>query len=88
MSESEKPRLIVVAGRYARSLANCRNAASLADRAYVYDNSLENTTARLIVRTVNGKLVKTYGAINPWAQAILAKINQDLLKSVPTGLPD
>lgn len=66
--------------RYARSLANCRNAASLADRAYVYDNSLENTTARLIFRTVDGKLVKTYGAINPWAQAILTKINQDLLE--------
>jgi len=41
-------------------------------------SSLENTTARLIFRTVDGKLVKTYGAINPWAQAILAKIDQDI----------
>ncbi len=63
--------------RYARSLANCRAAVGLADRAYIYDNSLENASARLIFRTANGKLIKAYGPINPWAQTILTEIAKD-----------
>jgi predicted ABC-type ATPase len=62
--------------RYARSLTNCVTAARLADRAYVYDNSIESALARLLFRTAEGQLVKTYGPINHWAQAILAKIDQ------------
>lgn len=57
--------------RYRRSQINCGVALRLADRAYVYDNSIENALARLLVRTVDGRLLKTYGSISPWAQAIL-----------------
>jgi predicted ABC-type ATPase len=57
--------------RYKRSIVNCRIAARLVDRAYVYDNSVEGATARLLFRTADGRLVKTYGSINAWARVIL-----------------
>jgi predicted ABC-type ATPase len=63
-----------IIGRYARSLANCLAAIRLADRAYLYDNSVENATARLLFRAVDGRLFKRYGDINPWAQEILNEI--------------
>ena len=66
-----------IISRYARSLANCVAAIRLADRTYLYDNSIENATARLLFRTVDGKLHKRYGAINPWAQEILGMITAD-----------
>lgn len=63
-----------IIGRYARSLANCRAAIRLADRAYLYDNSVENVPARLLFRTVDGRLFRQYGEINPWAREILNEI--------------
>ena len=66
-----------IISRYARSLANCLAAIRLADRAYLYDNSVENATARLLFRTVDGKLHKHYGAMNPWALEILNAITAD-----------
>ena len=59
-----------IISRYARSLAHCPSAIRLADRAYLYDNSIENATARLLFRTIDGCLYKQYGDINPWAQEI------------------
>jgi predicted ABC-type ATPase len=59
--------------RYKRSLVNCGVALRLADRAYVYDNSIEDAFARLLFRTADGRLVKTYGSVNPWAGAILGE---------------
>lgn len=63
-----------IISRYARSLANCLAAIRLADRAYLYDNSVENATARLLFRTVDSRLHKQYGDINPWAREILNEI--------------
>jgi predicted ABC-type ATPase len=60
--------------RYKRSLINCGVAVRLANRAYVYDNSVEDCLARLLFRTTDGQLVKTYGPINAWAQAILDEL--------------
>jgi len=62
--------------RYTRSLANCPIAARLADRVYVYDNSIENAPARLLFRMADGLLIKNYGNINPWAQEVLREIDQ------------
>lgn len=63
-----------IIARYTRSLANCTVAARIADRAYIYDNSIESAPARLLFRTSDGKLVKRYGGINPWAGEILREI--------------
>lgn len=64
-----------IIARYTRSLANCPIVARIADRAYIYDNSVDNAPARLLFRTSEGKLIKHYGDINPWALVILREID-------------
>ncbi|WP_035061591.1 zeta toxin family protein [Andreprevotia chitinilytica] len=59
-----------IISRYARSIAQCGPAALLADRCYVYDNSVDRADPHLIFRTVNGAIVKTYGDIRAWAQPL------------------
>lgn len=66
-----------IIARYTRSLANCSVVASIADRAYIYDNSVDNAPARLLFRTSEGKLIKQYGEINPWAREILSQIDPE-----------
>lgn len=66
-----------IIARYTRSLANCSVAARIADRAYVYDNSVDNAPARLLFRMDEGKLIKAYGNINPWALEILREIDPE-----------
>ena len=60
--------------RYTRTLLLCPEAIQIADRAYVYDNSVENEQARLLFRTSDGMLFKQYGVVNDWAQEILNQI--------------
>jgi predicted ABC-type ATPase len=66
-----------IIARYTRSLANCSVAARIADRAYIYDNSVDNVSAKLLFRTSEGKLIKHYDAINPWALLILGGIDPE-----------
>ena len=56
--------------RYTRSLANCAAAAKIADRAYIYDNSVDDVPARLLFRASDGQVVKRYEQINAWATEI------------------
>lgn len=63
-----------IISRYTKSLANCLIASQIADRAYVYDNSVDGDRARLLFRTVDGEIAKSYRSINPWAQEIAAKL--------------
>jgi len=60
--------------RFTRSLANCSVAVKIADRAYIYDNSVDNAAARPLFRTSEGELIKHYANINPWALEILRGI--------------
>ncbi|MEQ1661182.1 MAG: zeta toxin family protein [Thiobacillus sp.] len=71
-----------IIARYTRSLANCSVAACIADRAYIYDNSVDNAPAQLLFRTSEGKLIKHYGVTNPWALEILREIDSH---SLPGG---
>lgn len=66
-----------IIARYTRSLANCSVASRLADRAYIYDNSIEDVPARLLFRTAEGRLIRNYGSINPWAREILREIDPE-----------
>ena len=63
-----------IIARYTRSLANCSVVARIADRAYIYDNSEDNVSAKLLFRTREGKLIKQYGGINPWALEIMREM--------------
>jgi predicted ABC-type ATPase len=63
-----------IISRYFRSISNCEVAAKLVDRLYVYDNSVENASAKLLFRVSDGKLAKQYSQIHPWADNIAAAV--------------
>lgn len=60
-----------IISRYSKSIANCAAAASFADRAYIYDNSVDGEEPKLLFRTADGEIVKIYEAIHDWAQVIV-----------------
>lgn len=51
---------------YVRSMANLSAAIRLADRVYVYDNSVDGAAARLAARIASGRLCRLYGALPEW----------------------
>lgn len=60
-----------IISRYRKSLLNCCLASKLADRTYIYDNSIENEDAKLLFRMTKGKVVKQYvEQIPEWALPI------------------
>ena len=61
-----------IVSRYARSMANLSAALRIADRVYVYDNSVEDEDARLVARTVDGLVRKVYGHLPEWVERALA----------------
>ena len=61
-----------VISRYQKSILNCKRVAAIADRVYVYDNSVDDTEARLLFRMTDGKPFKHYtDDIPEWAVTIL-----------------
>ncbi len=65
-----------IISRYDRSIANCVNAARIADRTYLYDNTVDNVPARLLIRFADGQPVKSYGPLNAWAEAIARELSR------------
>ena len=64
-----------IISRYLKAIANVTRVATFADRAYFYDNSIDNQEARILFRTTDGKLVKQYmDSIPEWAKTIKAKL--------------
>lgn len=61
-----------IVSRYGRSMANLSAVTRLADRVYVYDNSVEGVEARLCARTEDGQLRKVYGSLPAWVEAAVA----------------
>ena len=61
-----------IISRYHKSILNCKRCAALADRVYVYDNSVDDAEARLLFRMTDGQLFKRYPDDIPlWAQTII-----------------
>lgn len=61
-----------VISRYRKSLVNAEEAISFVDRAYIYDNSVDNQLPRLLYRTSDGQLVKRYtDDIPEWAKMLI-----------------
>jgi predicted ABC-type ATPase len=60
--------------RYYKSITNCAIIAPLVDRLYIYDNSIENKNAQLLLRASNGVITKEYAKVNKWASLILNAI--------------
>ncbi len=61
-----------IISRYQKSIVNCKRCSALADRVYVYDNSVDDADARLLFRMADGKLFKQYSdEIPEWALMVL-----------------
>lgn len=61
-----------IVSRYFKSIENAQEAIKFVDRAYIYDNSIENQLPQLLYRTTNGELFKQYIKIIPeWAKVLL-----------------
>ena len=61
-----------IISRYQKSILNCKRVAAIADRVYIYDNSVDDAEARLLFRMTDGKLFKRYtDDIPEWALTIL-----------------
>lgn len=61
-----------IISRYYKSIANAALAIDLVDRAYIYDNSVENALPQLLYRTVDGVVFKQYTADVPeWAEMMV-----------------
>ena len=61
-----------VISRYFKSLELAKQAITFVDRAYIYDNSVEDQLPQLLYRTVDDSIVKRYTEDIPeWAQILL-----------------
>ena len=61
-----------VVTRYFKSLEQAKQAITFVDRAYIYDNSVEEQLPQLLYRTVDGVLVKQYKEDIPdWAKVLV-----------------
>lgn len=61
-----------IISRYYKSLVNAEEAITFVDRAYIYDNSVENQLPQLLFRTVDGEVFKQYvNDIPEWAQMLV-----------------
>jgi len=56
--------------RFYKSISNCALLVPDVDRLYVYDNSIDDVSPKLLFRTSNGQLTKQYAQINDWANII------------------
>lgn len=61
--------------RWARSIANCAMVAPLVDRLYLYDNSVDDRPAQLLVRANEGAVARQYGPARAWMAPILAELS-------------
>jgi len=67
-----------IISRYQKAIINAIKVAGYADRAYFYDNSIDNQNAQLLFRTVDGKFTKQYRQTLPaWTTDILDSIKED-----------
>jgi len=65
-----------IISRYNRSIAKSALAMSFVDRAYGYDNSVDNRDPKKLFRTKEGKLFKTYAdlKLHDWGQMMIAEL--------------
>lgn len=57
-----------IISRYRRAMANLAAAIDIANRVYIYDNSIDGTEARLCARTHDNALRKVYGPLPTWVE--------------------
>jgi predicted ABC-type ATPase len=65
-----------IVSRYGRSMANLSAAIGIADRVYVYDNSVDGAEARLCLRTQDGSIRKVYGHLPAWVDSATSDVSR------------
>lgn len=70
-----------IIARYYRSISNSVQAVTIADRAYFYDNSINDSNPKLLYRTAEGRVVKIYNEPNTWA-ADIVKLLQKTINTI------
>ena len=66
-----------IISRYQKAIINAIKVAGFADRAYFYDNSIDNQNAQLLFRTIDGKFAKQYVDSCPaWTSDVLSAVNK------------
>jgi predicted ABC-type ATPase len=63
-----------IISRYGRSMVQLADAIEIADRVYVYDNSIDDRDALLCARTRDGELRKVYAPLPPWVAAAVESL--------------
>ncbi|MBP9113958.1 MAG: zeta toxin family protein [Polyangiaceae bacterium] len=65
-----------IISRYLRSMTNLSSAVELADRVYIYDNSVDDEEAVLYARVQDGLLRKIYAELPPWIGEVASSLSQ------------
>jgi len=66
-----------IISRYQKAIINAIKVTGFADRAYFYDNSIDNQDAQILFRTINGKFAKQYMKSLPaWTRDILDSVKE------------
>ena len=66
-----------IISRYKKAIINAIKVTVFADRAYFYDNSIDNQDAQILFRTIDGKFVKQYTKLLPaWTRDILDSVKE------------
>jgi predicted ABC-type ATPase len=65
-----------IISRYNRSIANAAVAMTMVDRAYSYDNSVDDRDPRKLFRTKDGRVFKTYTdlRLHEWGQMMIEEL--------------
>jgi predicted ABC-type ATPase len=65
-----------ILSRHVRAIGNLAPTIALADRVYIYDNSVESVEARLCARTQDGLLRKIYDVPPQWIADAIAPLDR------------
>lgn len=66
-----------IISRYSKSIANCCLVCKIADRSYLYDNSVDFAEPQLLFKVIDGMVTKEYHKINDWAKPIFQFIKNN-----------
>lgn len=66
-----------IISRYQKAIINAIKVSAFADRAYFYDNSIDDQKAKILFRTIDGKFAKQYMEKLPaWTLDILTSVKK------------
>jgi predicted ABC-type ATPase len=63
-----------IVDRWARSIANAASIAAEVDRFYIYDNSVDDNDAQLILRAAEGHVSRQYVEPPTWSEPIVTRL--------------